>query len=203
MHNNSETLLHWQLLLLVFSHLYTSCALLLQSKPEIIFHLNCWICIADWDQRLLVTTLVWWLHRHACLSWGWICNTGQNKKAFTKYPLRMARETQEARRGKFLLQKPLSCKTSRWGKQMTNSWISQIAFRFYAHGLIDLTLIFHMEAHSSCSPPLLWETVKFRSSLTCCLLTQSPACSETSYFRITWASSNHSLVSLLRYPFWD
>lgn len=111
----------------------------------------------------------------------------------------MVGEMQEACNEKFLLQKPLSYKTSRWGKQMTNSWISQIASSFYAHTLIYLILIFHMKAHSSCLPSLLRNTVEFRSSPARCLLTQSPVCSVTSHFRATLATSNHSLVTLLRY----
>lgn len=111
----------------------------------------------------------------------------------------MVREVQEACNERFLLQKPPSYKASWWGKQMTNSWISQIASSFYPHTLIYLILIFHTKAHSSCLPSLLQNTAKFRSSPACCLLTQSPACSVTSYFRITLASSNHSLVTLPHY----
>ena len=111
----------------------------------------------------------------------------------------LVREMQEACNEKFLLQKSLSYKTSWWGKQMTNSWISQIASSFYAHTLIFLILIFHMKARSSCLPSLMRNTVKLCSSPACCHLTQSPACSATSYFRITLASSNRSLVALLRY----
>ena len=110
----------------------------------------------------------------------------------------MVREMQEACNKKFLLQKALSYKTSWWGKQMTNSWISQIASSFYAHPLIYLILLFHMKA-CSCLPSLLRNTVKCHSSPACCLLTQSPASLVTSYFRITLASSNHSLVTLLHY----
>lgn len=29
-----------------------------QSKTKTIFHLNYWICIGDWDQRLFITKLV-------------------------------------------------------------------------------------------------------------------------------------------------
>lgn len=98
---------------------------------------------------------------------------------------------------KFVLHKPLGYKTSGWGKQMPNSWISQIASGFSAHTLVTLSLIFHTKSHSPCLPSLLWNAVKFCSSPACRFLTQSLACSVTSDSGITLASLDCSLVTSL------